>query len=485
MLKIHLLPILCIAALTGAFVVGAYSQISLKPIILKESLQAPLDPSRSSLPPFQSGDPNAILDGILDSVFRANPVKGITAAVILPDGRVWKGARGIASQVPNDSLSSSDLMGMGSISKSFTAAAIFKLVEAGKLSLDDTLGSYLPPWRNINRKITLRQLLNHTSGLNNYTDNPQFWNQVNLNLSKVFEPEEILANFVLAPLFSPGARWSYSNTNYLIAHYLIEKVSGKSYAAFIRENLLDPAGLLHTYVYPWESPREKVAHLFYDIDGNGSLDDWQAAGLSLQGIFSGAGGAGCLMTDATDLAKWMRALSSGQILTESSWKEMTAAVNISTGRPTTGPGYGGGVIISYFMGKPYYGHDGNIFYQSVCFHFPGCGYTFAVQTNDAADQRALSAFTNTAVLALCREGSTSLDILRDASWSLAPNPVREKLMISGLKPGQRMQLLDLQGRPRIAFTADEEEEWLDVRDVPAGLYFLSSEGRTEKLLVQH
>ena len=135
-------------------------------------------------------------------------------------------------RVPNDPATK---FRIGSITKQFTAAAILLLEERGKLTLDDPVRKFLPDAPAAWDKITLRGLLTHTSGIADIVTNPEFEKLQSLATT----PEELVERFRRLPLdFAPGSQFSYSNSGYMLLSYLIEKISGSSYEAFLRENLL-------------------------------------------------------------------------------------------------------------------------------------------------------------------------------------------------------------------------------------------------------
>jgi len=117
------------------------------------------------------------------------------------------------------------LFAISSITKNFVAASTFKLIEEGILALDDPISKWLPPYNYIDSTITIRQLLNHTSGIYMFFSNQQIWDDLKKDRTKVWRPEEVL-NYIKEPYFDPGEEFRYSNTNYLLLAMIIEKVSG-------------------------------------------------------------------------------------------------------------------------------------------------------------------------------------------------------------------------------------------------------------------
>ena len=140
------------------------------------------------------------LQGALDNGLDAYNGIGISAAVIMPDGEMWVGVSGVSHGTTK--ITSDMPFGAGSIAKNFTATTILQLAEAGELTLEDSLYEWLPAYPYVDSTITVRQLLNHTSGLFDFVDNPDFWNAILEEPSKVWTPEEIITSFMLILAFT-------------------------------------------------------------------------------------------------------------------------------------------------------------------------------------------------------------------------------------------------------------------------------------------
>ena len=155
---------------------------------------------------------------VLDSVRLAENVMGVAAAVYTPDQGIWTGISG--NSIPGQLLTPDMRLGIGSNTKLFIAVTMMKLQEANVLSLDDHLYQWLPTFPYIDSSITIRQLLNHQSGIRSFTDNPDFWATVLGDTSHLWTLPEILG-YVWPPYFEPGTAWRYSNTNYILAGMII------------------------------------------------------------------------------------------------------------------------------------------------------------------------------------------------------------------------------------------------------------------------
>ena len=212
-------------------------------------------------------------------------------------------------RVPNDPATK---FRIGSITKQFTAASILLLEERGKLTLDDPVKKFLPDAPAAWDKITLRNLLTHTSGIADIVATPGFEKLQSISTT----PEELVERFRgLALDFAPGSQFSYSNSGYMLLSYLIEKISGSSYEDFLRENLFAPLGM-NDSGYDSNSaiiPRRAAGYIY---DSSGFLN----AAFIHMSIPQGAGG---LYSTTGDLLKWNQALFGGKILKPESLAKMT------------------------------------------------------------------------------------------------------------------------------------------------------------------
>lgn len=283
---------------------------------------------------------------------------GISAAVEVPGQGVWLGTAGISSAA--DSLMPYHVFDIGSITKNFMAALTLQLVEMDSLSLDDSIGTYLPPYTNINGKATIRQVLKHTSGIYNYTDNPVWQNAVNSNLSRLWTLEEVLTDgYVLGQYFAPGGGWRYSNTNYLIMAIIIKKIMNTDLSELMRTRFFDPLNMPEAYIELKDSVAAPFAHNWIP-GGGGTLVD--AYGIPRTAFISSTMGAGGIITKPELMLKWLRALNTGQVINQNSLTEMLTFINAGI---SGGNGYGLGTMRYNVGGKTCWGHGGNSFGHST------------------------------------------------------------------------------------------------------------------------
>ena len=227
---------------------------------------------------------------------------------------------------------------VGSISKLFTAVMVFQLVEEGKLKLTDTLDKFFPQIPNAN-KITVAQLLAHRSGIRDLTRDPEFRSWKTNAKTK----DEMLAIIAKGkPDFEPDAKYSYSNSGYVLLGYIVERVSGKSYDEALRKRIAAKLGLKDTYLGTGKTEVGKNESLSYRF-----VRDWEQ---SAETDLSIPGGAGAIISTSTDLTKFTQALFDGKLVSQDSLNQMR----------TIKDGYGLGMQAIPLDGKTLYGHTGSI-----------------------------------------------------------------------------------------------------------------------------
>ena len=181
------------------------------------------------------------LQNTIDSILIAKDIKGISAGVYIPSMGTWQGVSGISH--PGVPITHDMEFAIASNTKLFTAVLLLKLAENNKLSIDDSLHEFLPSYKNIDSNITIRQLLNHTSGLDDVTSIPGYPDSIMNNPKRMYTASELLT-WAGPPAFAPGKGWEYCNTNYLIAGLIAEKVTGQPYGKLIRDSILLPLLIL-------------------------------------------------------------------------------------------------------------------------------------------------------------------------------------------------------------------------------------------------
>jgi D-alanyl-D-alanine carboxypeptidase len=249
---------------------------------------------------------------------------------------------------------------LGSITKQFTAASILQLAEREKLSLDDAIAKYYPGAPAAWEKITIHQLLNHTSGIPSYTDLPEFFRKQSMIARN---PVEIVKLTQEMPLeFDPGAKFKYNNTGYVLLGHVIEKISGGSYDEYLRKNLLEPLGLKDTG-YDWNTTVISRRASGYKPDGK----------LAPYLDMSLPHAAGSLYSTVDDLAKWSEGLESGKVVSKVNYAKMTTPYLSE---------YGYGLVMQKFEGHDVVGHGGGINgFNSILLRAPADKLTVVVLAN--------------------------------------------------------------------------------------------------------
>jgi len=230
------------------------------------------------------------------------------------------------------------LFAIGSVTKNMVAALTLKRAEEGALSLDDPLSKWLPDYPNIDPSITIRQLLNHTSGIYMFWSNQQIWDDLKKDREKRWTPEEVLA-YVKEPYFKPGEGFRYSNTNYLLMAMILEKAGGATLSGQFREAFWTPLGIENAFLSLEEDIPERQVHVFGDnFNNDGSVMDLTfLPRVSHESITYGSGG---LFMTAEGLARWCHALFEGEVLGRKSMDEMLDFVERGLGWKKRGYGLG-------------------------------------------------------------------------------------------------------------------------------------------------
>jgi D-alanyl-D-alanine carboxypeptidase len=405
----------------------------------------------------------------LDSVCAKYKIKGASAAVLIPNVGIWKGVSGESEA--GTPLTTEMYFGMGSNTKTHIAATLLKMQEQQLVSLDDTIGKWIQGYPNINGQITIRQCLNHTSGLFDYMQNDKVNDSIFGKPEKIWMREEIL-ELAETPNFAAGTSWEYSNTNYIIAGIIIEKVLNKSPFTAIHELILTPNQLTHTFNFG-EAEASNIAHPWsMSLDEN-SLTDMTTTPF-LNNLFSLANTAGSLVTTAEDNVQFWYKLWSGQMVNAQSWKEMTTMTNIGNGAQ-----YGLGIFRynKAINGRTCYSHGGTFFgYINENIVDTTSGVTVAALTNQ-------DSVNNSGVLALIIKSLHKVSLSMPATGvaevgyntntiAVYPNPTREQLFIQLSQPilNSTYALVDLTGKEMISGILTDDA--IAVSAIQPGLYFL-------------
>jgi D-alanyl-D-alanine carboxypeptidase len=303
---------------------------------------APADPTRRLLQQLITAEHEAGMLGVFAQV---------------RDGhRTWRVAAGVADVDSGAPADAGMRHRVGSITKTFVATTILQLVGERRLTLDDPIGRRLPAGvvpRDLGRTVTVRMLLNHTSGIGDYTQTLLSTPDGVFETGRTTYTARELARIGLArPVTgAPGAAWSYSNTNYVLLGMVIEKATGHSYQREITRRVLRPLNLRDTY-FEGAEPVIRGPHMgSYAPMGDGTYYDFSAYNMTW------AGAAGELVSTAADLNRFYRALLTGKLMRPAQLAAMKTTVPMDPEYPATG-GYGLGIYWVQLPCGVFWGHDG-------------------------------------------------------------------------------------------------------------------------------
>jgi len=284
-------------------------------------------------------------------------VPGVGMAVYSNDEGWWEDAVGYSKIEDQSPMKTCHLQYLQSVSKTYMSVAILKLHEQGKINLDEPMSLYLPAkyckYITDADKITLRMLLNHTSGVPEYNSVPAYVSLLLQQPDHAFTAEDYLRYIDGKPLdFVPGSKFSYRNTNYVILALIADAIVG-DHAKFITESIIKPLGLTHTFYrdaqgYP---NYPDIPNTYWDRYSDGILEN--VSQLQRNNVASLIGDDG-ILTTPHEAVQFLKALIGGELIAPSSLEQMMTWVNDAKGHPT----YGLGLDHSMFVGHKAYGHSG-------------------------------------------------------------------------------------------------------------------------------
>ncbi len=267
-------------------------------------------------------------DSLLMARFPQSGPGGV--ALVAKEGKViYKKAFGMANLELDKMMTTDNVFRIGSNTKQFTAVAILQLAGEGKLSLQDEITRFIPGYPVQGRKITIEHLLTHTSGIKNYTGVTQWTEEIK---RKDLGPEALIRLFSNEPMdFAPGEDFRYSNSGYILLGYIIERISGKPYAQYIRENIFQPLDMKNSF---YDTPSPVIRNRASGYKRKNSYYE-NADFLSMTLPYA----AGGLMSTADDLLTWYEALSHFRVIPRAMLEKAQTSYRLGNGR-LTGYGYG-------------------------------------------------------------------------------------------------------------------------------------------------
>ncbi len=321
----------------------------------------------------------------LDNVRARLGIPGVSVTVMFPDGSSWTGTSGRADVAGNKEVTPDTAFALASVSKTYTAALILALVGEGRIDLDASALSYIPG-ATIDRRITVRQLLNHTSGLDDYFLHTPIDKALLADPDAFWSVKRTL-KYVAKPYFPPGKGWRYSNTNYLYLGLIAERVTGVTLAIALRDRFFVPLDFNATWYQAVEKPRGPLAHGYRFAGPRLSTPPIDLTAKSpvapFRSVVTAAGGAGSIAATSADAARWGRLLFTGEVLGPAMTAQMLDGVAFTAAYKPRVP-YGLGVQAFPIGGRLSVGHSGRLLgFRSSVRHLPAENVTIAVLTNQS------------------------------------------------------------------------------------------------------
>lgn len=413
------------------------------------------------------------IDDLISS--RLNKISPGCAVLISRNGQVfYQKAFGTADIELNVPTQPNMVFRIGSITKQFTAIAILQLTEQGKISVQDSLQKFITDFPSKGHAITIENLLTQTSGIPDYLN-------LDFNIPNPFRidftPKQIIDSLKNLPLeFVPSSKFAYSNSNYFLLGYIIEKVSGQTYAEYVKQNIFKLLGLTNSY---YDNPNEIVPNR---AKGYEKADNkyYNADFISMAGFYS----AGALLSNTEDLYKWNKALISNKLLKKETLDKAFQPYKLTNGKLSE---YGYGWFIRNLEGSKTIEHGGSIFgFRAEEIYMPNedlfvVGLFNCRQPN--TDEQELCYDITRIMLgkSLAKEIIPEGKILKDyvGTYELEGNPSR-KIILAKEKDFLVMNLVG-QGLVLIIF---QSETKFRIKGVAATGEFIKENGVTTKMIVQ-
>jgi D-alanyl-D-alanine carboxypeptidase len=395
----------------------------------------------------------------LNELHSGGKFPGANLGVALADGTVMGLSVGLSNAETKTPMTPRDLMLQGSVGKTYVAAVALQLVAEKKLGLDDPIEKYLggEKWfRRLpnGRDITVRMLMNHTSGLVRYEFKEQFTKDLTASPERVWKPEE-LVSYILdtAAPFAAGKGWDYSDTNYIVLGMVIERITGSSYYRELTRRILVPLNLRETV----PSDRREIPRLAQGYAGQdnpfGGADAMINGGrMIINPQFEWTGGG--IASTAEDLARWAKLLYEGKAFAPQLLPAMLEGVPARLGPEAK---YGLGVIIRPTALGLAYGHSGFFpGYITEMMYFPEAGVAIAVQVNTSvprATGKPLSRFITelAEIIVGQQKGAGEAEVMKNVNQLFASMEARELDALRGLfiPEGRLVSTITRQGQPTV------------------------------------
>lgn len=359
----------------------------------------------------------ARLQNAIDSVRNHYYYKGVSVSVYIPSMGSWSGTSGVSHGAVG--ITPDMKFAIASQTKTFVAVLMLKLQEMNVLSLDDSLHKWIPNFQHVDSNITIRQLLNHTSGVYNYSTHPGLGNAM-ADTGRFWTPEEILTTFMNPPYFNPGAGFQYSNTNYILAGMVIKAATGNSISQNLRQLILNPLNLTDTYFPVEESVSDTIAH------------GWHF-GVEIKyprtSSWSSAWSSGAMFSTAENMVRFFKELFNVQIINQTSLNQMLTFPQQPIGI------YGLGISNGLFGGRTQFFHSGGFMgYTSITTIDTTAKFIISILVNQApGNPENFIAPLNKVILESLTTSIDNSESSLPAGYSLSqnyPNPFNPSTVIS-------------------------------------------------------
>ncbi|HEU4325217.1 MAG TPA: serine hydrolase [Roseiflexaceae bacterium] len=346
------------------------------------------EPSPTPMPAIDAGLA-AELQRILDATVADGAISGATISVHIPGSQPWSGSSGVAARGQDVPMTPDTRVRIASISKIFTAVVVLQLAQEGKLDLEAPLSTWVPGLVPEAERITVRQLLQHTSGLYDYLEDVNFVNRAYAEPERLWKPEELVGYAVqFRASFSPGApgRWDYSSTNYVLLGMIVERVTGNTLAVETRRRIFEPLGLASTYFPPDEA--------IEGAQSRGYSRQRDQTAISMSFVF----GTAHIVSTPSDVRRFGEAVFGGELLEPGFQEQMLQFVSgrgsynmpeleyglgVMRNRLPVGPGPDGQARPA--EASRVLGHIGGFGgFRSALWHAPESGITVALGVNQAS-----------------------------------------------------------------------------------------------------
>ncbi|GLR17558.1 serine hydrolase [Portibacter lacus] len=407
----------------------------------------------------------------LEDIFSTSIIPGISASVYFKDMGEWSGVAGISYD--EVAIDTNMLFGMASNTKLFTAVICLKMASHGYFTLEDPISMWIPDFQYVDPNITVKQLLQHNSGLNDFINNTDlFPGQILTNPTKIWTPEETLA-YILEPITTPEDGIYYSNANYVLAAMVLESATGLKYNDLLRDSIFEPLGLKDIFIDGFEEINLEMAHPF--LFGT----DYSETSRTALGTITWA--AGAIVTKPSTLTKWYDEVFNQSFLDQDILNQIMDFVEWPEDPEMKMMGLG--LYQLNINDRLYYGHGGRtIGYSSYTLFDVENGNSINVATNEFLSDALTIAV---ALAEKSNELSNTETNVKDLEEEISfyPNPVSHYLTIG------KHDHLDIYNAEGKKVLSSNGRSTLSTKSLSAGIYYLKIQKdqkiNTHKLVVNH